>query len=166
LHYHHQALEISREIQDQRGQAYSLYNICDTHCKLGKYAEVLKYCEPARVIFQELGAKAEELLALSTEGLAHAQLNEYGKALNCSSQAVQILEGGQHYEYPHEIYFNHFQVLSALDRGAEALAYLQKAYDEVMRRAEKIKSDVQRRSFLENVKLNREILQAYQDRAS
>jgi predicted ATPase/DNA-binding SARP family transcriptional activator len=166
LHYHHQALEISREIQDQRGQAYSLYNICDIHCKLGKYAEVLKYCEPARVIFQELGAKAEELLALSTEGLAHAQLNEYGKALNCSSQAVQILEGGQHYEYPHEIYFNHFQVLSALDRGAEALAYLQKAYDEVMRRAEKIKSDDQRRSFLENVKLNREILQAYQDRAS
>ncbi len=166
LHHHHHALEISQELQDQRGQAYSLYNIGDVHCKLEQYAEVLTYCGQAQALFQALGAKAEELLALSMKAFAHAQLNEQENALECSSQAIQILDRGQHYEYPHEIYFNHFKILSAFDRETEALTYLQKAYDEVMRRAEQIASDEQRRSFLENVKLNREIVQAYHTRAS
>lgn len=66
-------------------------------------------------------------------------------------QAVQMLEGGQSCENPQEVYFNHYRVLSAHDR-----------HDELMRRAERIKTPEWRK----NVKANREIIQAWEQAQS
>ncbi len=87
---------------------------------------------------------------------------EKDEALACSTQAVQMLEGGQTCENPQEVYFNHYKILSALDRHDEARKYLQRAYDEVMHRAERIQTPDWRESFLKNVKVNREIVAAWE----
>jgi len=162
LRYHQQSLEIRREIGDRQRQAWCLYNIGNVFHKLEQHAETLGYYEQARVIFEELGAKANALKCLSGQGVAHLGVNENEQALACSTQAIQMLEGGQTCEGPQEVYFNHFKVLSAHGRDEEAKKYLQKAYDEVMQRAEKIQNSEFRESFLKNVKTNREILEAWQ----
>jgi hypothetical protein len=78
--------------------------------------------------------------------------------VRCSQEAVKLLEEGESTEYPHEIYFTHFKVLFACGLKEEALTYLKKAYDEVIRRADKIEDETLRKSFL-NVRLNRKIVE-------
>ncbi len=56
------------------------------------------------------------------------------------------------------------RVYRANNRIAEADDYLQQAYERVMLVASKTKDDDRRKSYLENVKENREILRAAHER--
>jgi class 3 adenylate cyclase/tetratricopeptide (TPR) repeat protein len=61
-----------------------------------------------------------------------------------------------------EILFRHSQALAANGRQPEAAEYLQRAYDEMMRKHDLIPPDSPfRRTYLENIPLHREILAAY-----
>jgi hypothetical protein len=97
--------------------------------------------------------------------MARLGLGERESALNDSSRAIQMLEGGQIRENPQEIYLNHFKILCAHGRDAEAMGYLKKAYDAVMQCAERLKAPKARESFLKNVKTHREIIEEYRTRA-
>lgn len=99
-------------------------------------------------------------MCLSAQGVTQLDLNELELALTCSSQAIEILAGGQTCATPQEIYFNHFRVLTA--HKLDAHTSLHQAYNEVMRRAEKITERETRASFLTNVPINRQILQAWE----
>jgi predicted ATPase/DNA-binding SARP family transcriptional activator len=163
LDFSERSLKIRREIEDRRGQGYCLYMLGHCSRDQGNPNEALARYQAARALFEELGLKAEYLLALSAEGMAHLQLKNLPEALACSSEALGLLEGGQMCATPQEVYFHHCEILSAhADRRAEARVYLQKAYDEVMRRAEKITERESRESFLKNVPINRQILQAWE----
>lgn len=72
------------------------------------------------------------------------------------------MEGGQRCATLHEVYFNHFQILAAHDQEAHAQAYLHRAYHEVRQRAEEIEEPQSRESFLKNVLINRQIVQAWE----
>jgi DNA-binding SARP family transcriptional activator/tetratricopeptide (TPR) repeat protein len=163
LDFSERSLKIRREIEDRRGQGYCLYML--GHCSRGQGnpREAVERYQAARALFDELGLKAEYLLALSAEGMAHLQLKHLPEALACSSEALRLLEGGQTCATPQEVYFHHFEILSAhANRRAEACVYLQKSYDEVMRRAEKITERESRESFLKHVPINRQILHAWE----
>lgn len=157
-----QALEIRRQIEERRGQGYCLYIL--GHCcrDQGDFRQALEHYKAARALFAELGLKAEYLLTLSAEGVAHLSLKELDEALARSSEALGLLEGGQKCATPQEVYFNHVQVLAAQGQETRARAYLQQAYKAVMERAEKIREPHHRESFLTNVSVNRQIIQAWQ----
>ncbi len=163
LDFAERSLKIRREIEDRRGQGYCLYMLGHCSRDRGNPREALERYQAARALFEELGLKAEYLLALSAESIAYLQLKHLPEALACSSEALGLLEGGQTCATPQEVYFHHFEILSAhADRGAEAHVYLQKAYDEVMKCAEKITERESRESFLKNVPINRQILHAWE----
>ena len=63
---------------------------------------------------------------------------------------------------PERYFFVHSRILRALGRGAEADAYLHKAYERVMLVASKTKDESLRRSWLENVRDNREVVREWE----
>jgi DNA-binding SARP family transcriptional activator/Tfp pilus assembly protein PilF len=155
-----QALEIRRKIEERRGQGYCLYVLGHCARDQGNMREALEHYKRARALFAELGLKAEYLLTLSAEGAAHLKLKELDEALARSSEAIGLLEGGQECATPQEVYFNHSQVLAAQGQETKACAYLQRAYQVVMERVEKIRE--RREDFLTNVPINRQIMQAWE----
>ncbi|GBC76107.1 Response regulator aspartate phosphatase G [bacterium HR07] len=155
-----QALEIRHQIEERRGQGYCFYML--GHCcrDQGDSHGALKHYQAARALFGELGLKAEYMLTRSAEGRAHLKLKALPQALSCSTEAVKLLEGGQGCATPHEILFNHFQVLAAHGQEDKARTYLQRAYQTVMERAEKIRE--RQEDFLTNVPINCQIIQAWE----
>lgn len=105
-----------------------------------------------------------ELLGHYLRSASLYHLSEFDDAFKSSSVAVSHLE---RLTYIHslqistaEIYFQHSQILAALGQMPQAQHYLHQAHAEVMRRAKLIPDESQRRGFLENVLVNRQILKA------
>ena len=71
---------------------------------------------------------------------------------------------GEGPDFPHRDYFICYQVLTMAGQEEIARAALQSAYNLVIARADKITDPDLRRSFLERVPVNREIVQEYKDR--
>lgn len=161
LDFHQQALEIFQSIGNKQGEAISLSNLGHVYQEIDRYREALKNHKRARNISVELGLKSHEMGCLSAEGVIHLELGQKKKALDLSSQAVEMLESDQISEEPQGILFNHFRILKVFSRVNEAQNYLQKAYKEVMQRAQKIEDSKLRESFLKNVKINREIIETW-----
>jgi hypothetical protein len=86
------------------------------------------------------------------------------EALEYAWQTLTSLEtcGGEGPEFPQRAYFLGYQVLAAAGQTQQARSALQAAYDLVMTRAANISDPVQRRSFLEQRAMNREIVAEYQ----
>ena len=59
--------------------------------------------------------------------------------------------------------WNLYQVYNELNEDKKAIGYLEVAYDEVIKQADKLQSSEDRRSFLTNVRLNREIVEEWDE---
>ncbi|MCL6643292.1 MAG: tetratricopeptide repeat protein, partial [Candidatus Bipolaricaulota bacterium] len=73
LGFSERSLKIRREIEDRRGQGYCFYMLGHCSRDQGNPREALEHYQAARTLFEELGLKAEYLLALSAEGVAHLE---------------------------------------------------------------------------------------------
>jgi hypothetical protein len=90
----------------------------------------------------------------------HLALSETDEALTHSAEAARLPAP----PWPEKLFFTHAQVLRAAGRAAEADGYLQKAHERVMLVADKTQDETLRRSWLENVRENREIVAAWRQR--
>lgn len=158
------ALKRFSEIGDRKGQGIALINMGTLHNDLKEHDEALKQLEGALLIAQEPGMKGLKVEALSQKGIAYLGLGKKVKALDCSSSAIKLLEEGRYLVESHVIFFNHFQVLSANEMEKEAAEYLGKAYDELMRKANGIKDEAMKESFLKNIIVHREIVEGWEKR--
>lgn len=156
-----QGLKVFREIGYKLAEGLGLQSMANLFFELKRYTEALETCAEAKAIFEKLGAKSQQIATLSKESIVHLELKAMDQALASSSQAVRMLEEGQSSSGPHEVYFNHYQVLWAHNSPQEALTYLEKAYREVLQQADKIQNAELRKSFL-NVKANREIVETWE----
>ncbi|MFN4218754.1 MAG: ATP-binding protein [Candidatus Bipolaricaulia bacterium] len=156
------AYKLMNEVGDRRGLGVILLNLGTLQIEQGCYTEALSYLDRVVGMLGEAGLKGLEVGTLSEKGRAHLGLGELSLALECSTRAMQVLEA-QHgmISQAQRFYFTHYQILQANGRTDEAKVYLQRAYDEVCRVASQIQEDVLRASFLQNVPINREILQAF-----
>ncbi len=110
----------------------------------------------------ELGEQASlvfgTIAGRSYQALAELGLGQPAEAAKDSLAAVQLLEAHGAAEIsPEEIFFNHYLVLQAAGEIDKARDYLQKAYDEMTAKANKIQDPALRESFLGRVPINREI---------
>jgi len=85
-------------------------------------------------------------------------LDEADKALTHSTEAVRLAAISPSPLWPERIFLAHAHALRAASREAEADDYLRRAYERVMLVAGKIQDETLRRSWLENVRENREIV--------
>jgi predicted ATPase/class 3 adenylate cyclase len=101
--------------------------------------------------------------AYSFEVLAklHLALGEIDDAYEYSVNALESMLG---FDAPESKYFTHALILRKLDRDSEANEYLLRAYERVMLVAEKTKDPDLRRSWLENVSINKKIIEIAAER--
>lgn len=91
-------------------------------------------------------------------------LNRVEQALTYSKECLRVSATLSSPVAPEQYFYTHARALSANGREAEADHYLQKAYDRVMLVASKTHDPDLRRSWLENVRDNREIVQEWEAR--
>ena len=103
--------------------------------------------------------RAQELV----RGHVRFEQATFTQALDHAQKALTILDecNGEGPEIPHRDYFVGYQVLNAAGQTQQAKRALQAAYRLVSARAEKITESKLRRSFLERVVINREIVVEY-----
>ncbi len=109
------------------------------------------------------GSARTLIAALSMLGRLALLQDHTEKALEHSTQAIEHLKQmgmAMPALRTEEVLFNHYLVLTQAARETEARAYLEQAYDVIRRKASTLKNDDERRSYLERVPLNREMVSA------
>jgi hypothetical protein len=123
----------------------------------------LEQASTALAMRRELGLDLLAADDLATLAAAH-QRSRPPDGVNGSDyawQALAILDecGGEGPEFPHRDYFLCYEVLAANGQMEAARAALSSAYHLVKTRAERIGDPDARQSFLENVPVNRRIVE-------
>lgn len=116
----------------------------------------------------ENGYFEHELLGHFLRGVSFFELGDLQRAREGSSQAIARIEQTIYLDSPHftvaEMYYIHSQITGALGQMDTSRIYLQKAYNETLRKANFIDDEQQRRDFLGSLPLNQEIMIAAQRR--
>jgi DNA-binding SARP family transcriptional activator len=158
------ATETLDQVEDRRGKGFALTFLAAVYVDAGEYSKALTLCQEAHTINHEFKAKDLQLHSLTIEALAHLGIGRPKRALRCSRQVTALLEKEMCYFYPQLCYWTHFKALQACGR-AEAGVYLEKAYREVIRRAESLPDTEMREAFLTQVPTNSQIVRLYEELA-
>jgi tetratricopeptide (TPR) repeat protein len=90
IEYYEQALVISKEIGDRRGEGNHLGNLGNAYSHLGQVEKAIDYHEQALVISKEIGDRRGEGADLGNLGLAYSHLGQVEKAIEYYEQALVI----------------------------------------------------------------------------
>ncbi|MBN1887766.1 MAG: tetratricopeptide repeat protein, partial [Thermoflexales bacterium] len=129
--------------------------------KTGRLEQAIDWAEAALALRRELDMHVWTTDNLATLAAAHWLAGRASQALDFANQALHILDecGGQGPQCPQQDLFMCYQVLAAAGEAKAASNALQSAHQLVMARADKIADLDLRRSFLENVPINRQIVE-------
>jgi len=161
--YYEQALRIARASKDRPYEAIALAGLGDAFLGLGNSEQAMVAKQAALEIRTELGVA--DLILAAREGMARAALAA-GDLAHANEQirpllpqlATDSVEGLSNESC--RIYLTCYRVLQV--RGdPHALEILALGYKRLCRQAAKIGDEAQRRSFLENVPANRELVAAF-----
>ncbi len=158
------ALAQIEEVNYQAGITWAENQLSLLHRELGgeeNLRRALNLAQEAHAVAARVGKPRDQIRALSNQALAHLHLGHLGKALSCSEQAVQQAEASSPEMMVQELFYNHAHVLRATGRQTEADLFLDRAYQEVMATAGRIRDPRLRAGYLENVRLNRAITAEY-----
>jgi tetratricopeptide (TPR) repeat protein len=128
--------------------------------KATRLSQALEQVQMALTLRKELELHLRIVDDLATLAAIHLRAGHPALALDYTHQALAILEQckAEGPEFPQRDYFICYQVLAAAGQIELAYAALQAAYRLVIARAEKIVDPALRKSFLEQVAINREIV--------
>lgn len=87
-----QALNVAQSALDQRGEAFALMNLADTHLNLSRFDNVAGYYEQAADLFGQLGDWYQQGKALNSLGQFHLRQARYVEALDYFQQALAAFE--------------------------------------------------------------------------
>ncbi|AKB47158.1 hypothetical protein MSKOL_1381 [Methanosarcina sp. Kolksee] len=90
IEYYEQALKISREIGDRRGEGNHLGNLGNAYSDLGEPRKAIEYYEQALKISKEIGDRRNEGNWLGNLGNAYSHLGEPRKVIEYYEQALKI----------------------------------------------------------------------------
>ncbi|MBN2389764.1 MAG: tetratricopeptide repeat protein, partial [Anaerolineae bacterium] len=159
-----QGLSLAEKENDRRLVSYFLSYLGMVALSMENTAIASTYAQKALNLRQELGLRTLAVDDLATLATIYMQTDRLAEALDYVRQALQILHEceGVGPEFPQRDGFICYQVLSAAGQLEAAHNALLSAHAVVMARADKIADPALRRSFLEQVSANREIVQAYE----
>lgn len=151
------AIEAWEEIpKNERVVSYYHYGAGLLAFVQGQLQEAEEHLSKAIDLSTRLVLKAETIENLSALSQVKLALGEHEAAAEYSNKAILLLSEQKDVEEVQQIYLNHYRVLSALN-DLSAGEYLQEAQDTMVKRANRIEDDEQRRIYLEGVKVNQEI---------
>lgn len=163
LEYYTQSLGIVQELGDQDGQGYALWGIGVVYHKQVSYDKAAEFLKKAETLFAHIDEKPGRISTLSWLALTEAK-NKNPKNAQAYVDSIELLLTAV--PTPEDyigISWNLHEVYSLFGNQETASEYLERAYKEVMLRAERISDGAMRRSYLTYVKLNREVVAEWQD---
>jgi len=127
------------------------------------FQQAITQAELSLHLRQELKMRFATPDNLAILAAAYLAKDDLAQALDYATQSQAILEecGGEGPEFPQQDYFIIYQVMAAVGRTEWAETALYAAYNLVTSRAEKIVEPLLRQSFLEQVAINRTIVETY-----
>ncbi len=160
------ALAIQRDIGDRSTEGYSLTYLGHALVGLNEIDQAAEAYRAAMGLRRELGETSSAIDDLA--GLAHTALlqNNLTEATTYAEEILAWLDenGTGGIEYPLQVYLTCYQVLQAMPNSAtktQAPAILSQAHTMLLEQANGISDPDLRRSFMENVAANREILKLW-----
>jgi len=156
------ALRIVRDTNDRSGQASALTGLGSVLSTLGQLDEARKAYRDALALRRELSQHWEVSVVLA--GLAHVAMAE-GETEQALAHVEEILVYLETHTLecvaqPMEVYLACYRVLRA-NADPRADEVLEEGYHFLQARAAKISDEEERRSFLENVAANRELVEEW-----
>jgi tetratricopeptide (TPR) repeat protein len=79
-----------QELDDRRGQAFSLSNLGNVHERQGRYQEALACQRESLSIRRDLGDRAGQASCLTALGIAHQRQGRHQDALDCLRESLAI----------------------------------------------------------------------------
>jgi predicted ATPase/class 3 adenylate cyclase len=157
------SLAIQRDIGDRRGQGYSLTYLGHALVGLGQLEAAAGAYEEAMNLRRELGQEGlaiDDVAGLTRVAMAQDDLEQ---ALEGVEEIMAWTEenGSEGIEYPLQVYLTCYHVLTATGDAVavgRAENILSEAHDVLLEQSAKISDATLRRSFLENVAVNSEIM--------
>lgn len=70
----------------------------DSYYRLGNYANSIKYAQTAKKLFQQLGDKNGEAVAIRQIGFTYGKMNQFEDAYNNFTQSVSVFENTSNYQ--------------------------------------------------------------------
>ncbi len=156
-------LNLAREQVDPYMVSYFLSYLSTVHGLQGQYEAAIAEASDALRIRREHALHVIITMNLAMLATFYMELGEHDTALDYARQALGILDecDGEGMEMPQQDYFLCYRVLERAGQTDAARKALESAYRLVMVRAEKISDAVLRQSFLDQVQMNREVVQAW-----
>ena len=90
IHYNQQGLEVSRAINNSRGESVALGSLGNVYHRLGNYPQAINHIQQHLVIAEEIGDHRGEAIGLSNLGNVYCTLREHQQALRYYHQSVII----------------------------------------------------------------------------
>jgi len=159
-----ESAQIRRQIGDRRGELISLANLGELGIRRGDLEGTRESLTQALELAVELQMPALEVAVRARLAWAELVGGQLEAALVEARKALEFVEGGQAAEFAPEIYFRAFQVFDAAGQRDKATRALQKAHEQLRRRAEGLPEPFKTR-FLKDVQTHREIQDAWHKRS-
>ena len=157
-----EGLALCREIGERNFAIENLRALGLAALARGDWPQARKRFEQAVEDAQAGQQRHDMALQQSYLALACLHLGEDEQAQALSAESVAVLEAfGPDVSFLEVVYFHRYRILARLVGAEAAQPYLERAWHALMERADAIESPELRRSFLENVPENREIVAAY-----
>jgi tetratricopeptide (TPR) repeat protein len=159
--YMEKALVLAEKTSDRYLLSWPLVALANLALYEGTADLLRKGIEKAQIaveVTKEVREERQWAEALDVKARLHLALGQPEEAYDVSSQAMQLLASHPWLPKPQNHLHTHSLALSALGREAEAHDHLQRACERVMFVADKFTDDSLRQSWLQKVRVNREIL--------
>ena len=164
------ALAIQQKLGDREGESYSLTYLGHAQAGLGQLEAAAIAYDKALRLRHEMGQPRPAVDALA--GLAHVAL-EQGDLESALTHVEEILawietNGTAGIDNPFRVYLTAYRILDVTAQGNPAVieraqAILDAAHTTLQERATRLSNKIQRHKFLENVKIHREIVAAWEE---
>ncbi|GEM_PF-1759087 len=164
MDYCQQALEIAQEVDDRENEAYSLTGLGLNYEQLGQWNSARAIYLQALTLHRSMGATT--LATFDQIGLARAAVvqHNFTAALSYIQEVIELILDGKAQQFwnPWNIYLSAYRVLIAIGEDDTAQSILNEARTAIQQRGKEISDPKLRRCFLVDVKVNREIEEAWQ----
>jgi len=161
IEYLQEAVRLSVETYNPGLEGECLNNLGRVYLEQGRFDQARGHLEQALRIREVLGETGCTVHDHSFLGRASLGLGKREQALVHSRRALDLLRGeGVAVDWEHQVHYNHYLVCRAAGLHREAAEALERAYRTMQSLAETM-GEEGRRSFLEDVRVNREIAAAW-----
>jgi tetratricopeptide (TPR) repeat protein len=160
-----EGLRLAQRQGDVHLEAIHYSDLALVSLRAQRFNEAIERATSSLVKFRTLALPLSTTADLATLAYAHLSLGDLSVANDHAHAALQLLDecGGEGPDFPHRDYWVCSQVLGALGHKELAKRALQSALSILMRQADKISDIAMRKAYLENVSVNRQILQAIEN---